>query len=164
MRRYLVLGLLAISVAFNVAAIGSLAYTRVTGPQPAAAAGRCGMGPGGPHLTSTQMASVQALRAQFVESARPLEAEYQLKNAELARVALAGGPDSPRQTDGISREIAELHRQIQLLAVENLRQEAELLDSGQREAYCGALQTRICPAAAGAGPSSGGGCMMVPPE
>lgn len=136
--------LLIVSLAFNVAAVGSVAYSHYSYARAAARAACQPMGPAGPTLTPEQVAQVMSLRQQFEAKAAPLRAAYQEKNAELAELAVTGTPADAARVDQLSREVAELHRQVQLLAVDNLRQESELLPACQRGTYCSALRAMIC--------------------
>jgi Spy/CpxP family protein refolding chaperone len=150
---------LVVSVSFNLAAFGSAAVARARARSMPTAASRCAMqGPGAPRLTSAQSTQLAALRADFGTKASSLQGAYQARNAELARLALAPGARDAQRIDALSRECAELHRQIQLLAVENLGREAVILEPGQRAAYSDAVCSRICPRMASPVAPSGG-CM-----
>jgi len=136
--------LLIVSLAFNVAAVGSAAYSRYASARAAASTACRPMGPGGPTLSAELVAQVTALRQEFTSRAQPLVDSYQTKNAELAELAVTGSPSDAARIDQLSREAAELHRRIQLLAVDNIQKESSLLPTCERGTYCSALRGRIC--------------------
>lgn len=150
---------LVVSVSFNLAAFGSAAVARVRARSMPAGAACCAMqGPGAPALTPAQSSQLAALRADFGTRAGSLQGAYEARNAELARLALVSGTRDTQRIEALSRECAELHRQIQLLAVENLGREAAILEPGQRAAYTDAVCSRICPRMASPAMAPSGGC------
>jgi Spy/CpxP family protein refolding chaperone len=159
-RTHWLVALLVVSVSFNIAAFGSAAVARARAKSAPAVPSCCAMhGQGGPVLNPAQTARLTALRADFQARAQTLQADYEARNAELARLALGGAAGSADRIDALSRECAELHRQIQLLAVENLGREAAVLEPSQRAAYSEAVCSRICPRMASPAMGSAGGCM-----
>lgn len=142
---------LIVSLAFNIAAVGSVVYSRYSSARAASRSTCQPLGPSGPTLAPEQAAQVALVRQQFEAKAAPLRAAYLEKNAELAELAVTGSPADAPRIDQLSRDVAELHRQIQLLAVDSLRREAELVPSCQRETYSSALRSRICSADGDAG-------------
>ncbi len=158
--RWLV-ALLAVSLCFNVAAVVSAAATRSRPPAEHTTATCRLLETSG--LTADQSRRLTALRSEFRARAETLQADYEARNAEMAHLALTESAGGAERIEALSHECAELHRRIQLLAVENLRAEAQVLGPDQRADYCSAVCSRICPRGAGGAESATGDCPCATP-
>lgn len=137
--------LLFASLSFNAAA--GVAY--LVARQPKATTSCSAAAQGIPGASAEQAMRVGQIRAQFTQATEPLRRELEDRSAELAHLAVNGGPSDAARLAALGSEVSELHDRLQALAVESLQREGQALGPAQREAYCATLQTRLCPRASG---------------
>lgn len=160
MKNKLVLLVLILSLSFNAAVLGALAYHFWLG-RPTLLQGQGW--PAGDRsldrdldLSPQQTQTVDELRYNLEKRAYPIRTKIHTKREELFELLQTEPPDSAAISEKVD-EINALQRQMQSTVVDYMLREKEVLNEEQRQVFFGRIGGRLCPGggAGGMGPLYG---------